>query len=213
MKLNKYLLFLVLAALMAIVAACGADSNEETPDNTDSSTPDTEANGDATDAAAALEGSVVIDGSGTVYPLMAKIAEEYMLNEQENVSVEVSRAGTSAGFKKFLVENGTDFNDASRNIKDEEQAEADKNIAQAKAEERRAMAVASEQEMKAKVEEMRAKVVSAEAEVPMAMADALRSGNIGIMDYVNYKNVQADTSMRESISKYSQDDNDSTDEQ
>ncbi len=126
MKLNKYLLFLVLAALMAIVAACGADSNEETPDNTDSSTPDTEANGDATDAAAALEGSVVIDGSGTVYPLMAKIAEEYMLNEQENVSVEVSRAGTSAGFKKFLVENGTDFNDASRNIKDEEQAEADK---------------------------------------------------------------------------------------
>ena len=73
----------------------------------------------------ALEGSVVIDGSGTVYPLMAKIAEEYMLNEQENVSVEVSRAGTSAGFKKFLVENGTDFNDASRQIKDEEQAEAD----------------------------------------------------------------------------------------
>jgi phosphate transport system substrate-binding protein len=126
MKLNKYLLFLVLAALMAIVAACGADSNEETPDNTDSSTPDTEANGDANDEAAALEGSVVIDGSGTVYPLMAKIAEEYMLNEQENVSVEVSRAGTSAGFKKFLVENGTDFNDASRNIKDEEQAEADK---------------------------------------------------------------------------------------
>ncbi|MCG7336637.1 PstS family phosphate ABC transporter substrate-binding protein [Sporosarcina sp. ACRSM] len=123
MKLNKFLLFLMLAALMAIVAACGADSNEETPDNADSSSSsDTEANGEA----AALEGSVVIDGSGTVYPLMAKIAEEYMLNEQENVSVEVSRAGTSAGFKKFLVENGTDFNDASRNIKDEEQAEADK---------------------------------------------------------------------------------------
>ena len=75
--------------------------------------------------AADLEGSVVIDGSGTVYPLMARIAEEYMLNEQEDVSVEVSRAGTSAGFKKFLVENGTDFNDASRKIKDEEQAEAD----------------------------------------------------------------------------------------
>ena len=71
-----------------------------------------------------LEGSVVIDGSGTVYPLMARIAEEYMINEQENVSVEVSRAGTSAGFKKFLVENGTDFNDASRNIKDEEAADS-----------------------------------------------------------------------------------------
>src|SRR5699024_245404 len=69
----------------------------------------------------ALEGSIVIDGSGTVYPLMSSIAEEYMLTEQENVSVEVSRAGTSAGFEKFLVEkNGTDFNDASRQIKDEE---------------------------------------------------------------------------------------------
>ena len=73
-----------------------------------------------------LEGSVVIDGSGTVYPLMAEIALDYMTNAQEDVSVEVSRAGTSAGFKKFLVkENGTDFNDASREIKDEEQAEAD----------------------------------------------------------------------------------------
>ena len=64
------------------------------------------------------------------------------------------------------------------------------------------MAVANEQEMKAKVEEMRAKVVSAEAEVPLAMADALRSGNIGVMDYMNYKNIQADTGMRDSISKY-----------
>lgn len=86
-----------------------------------------------------------------------------------------------------------------------EQAEADKNIAQAKAEERRAMAVAQEQEMIAQVQEMRAKVVSAEAEVPLAMADALRSGNIGIMDYMNYKNVQSDTSMRDSISKYGKD--------
>ncbi|WP_432355972.1 PstS family phosphate ABC transporter substrate-binding protein [Sporosarcina sp. A2] len=68
----------------------------------------------------ALEGSVLVDGSGTVYPLMAKLAENYMLEEQEGVSVEVSRAGTSAGFKKFLVKDGTDFNDASRQIKDEE---------------------------------------------------------------------------------------------
>ncbi len=115
MKLNKLFLFLMLAALMAIVAACGNDE-----------APETENNGAANEGeATALEGSVVIDGSGTVYPLMAKIAEEYMLNEQEDVSVEVSRAGTSAGFKKFLVENGTDFNDASRQIKEEEQASAD----------------------------------------------------------------------------------------
>src|SRR5690606_21410148 len=82
-----------------------------------------------------------------------------------------------------------------------EQAEADKKIAQAKAEERRAMAVASEQEMKAKVVEMRAKVVGAEAEVPLAMSEALRNGNMGVMDYINYKNVQADTSMRDSIAR------------
>jgi|SRR5690625_3131280 len=67
-----------------------------------------------------LSGSVSIDGSGTVYPLMAKLAEEYMVSKETDVSVEVSRAGTSAGFKKFLVEDGTDFNNASREIKDEE---------------------------------------------------------------------------------------------
>src|ERR1700726_200599 len=80
-----------------------------------------------------------------------------------------------------------------------EQAEADKRIAQAKAEVRRAAAVAVEQEMRAKTQEMRAKVVEAEALVPQAMADAFRSGNLGIMDYVRMKNVQADTTMRESI--------------
>ena len=80
-----------------------------------------------------------------------------------------------------------------------EQADADKRVAQAKAEVRRAAAVAVEQEMRAKTQEMRAKVVEAEALVPTAMADAFRSGNLGIMDYVRMKNVQADTSMRESI--------------
>src|SRR6266545_790543 len=80
-----------------------------------------------------------------------------------------------------------------------EQAEADKRVAQAKAEVRRAAAVAVEQEMRAKTQEMRAKVVEAEALVPQAMADAFRSGNFGVMDYVRMKNVQADTSMRESI--------------
>ena len=77
-----------------------------------------------------------------------------------------------------------------------DRAEADKKIAQAKAEERRAMATAAEQEMKAKVMEMRAKLVESEAQVPMAMSDALRSGRLGVMDYYNMKNIQADTQMR-----------------
>ena len=82
-----------------------------------------------------------------------------------------------------------------------DQAEADKRVAQARAEERRAMAVAAEQEMKARVVENRAKVVLAEAQVPLAMAEAFRSGNLGVMDYFNIKNVQADTQMREGLSK------------
>jgi uncharacterized protein YqfA (UPF0365 family) len=80
-----------------------------------------------------------------------------------------------------------------------EQAEADKVVAQAKAEMRRAAAVATEQEMKARTQEMQAKVVEAEAQVPLAMAEAFRSGNLGIMDYMRMKNLQSDTAMRESI--------------
>ena len=80
-----------------------------------------------------------------------------------------------------------------------DRAEADKKIAQAKAEERRAMAIASEQEMVARVAEMRAKVVEAEAQIPMAIAEAFRSGNLGVMDYYHMKNVNADTTMREKI--------------
>ena len=82
-----------------------------------------------------------------------------------------------------------------------DQAQADKNIAQAKAEERRAMAVALEQEMKAKAQEARAKVIEAEADVPRAMAEAFRNGNLGIMDYYRMKNIQADTAMRDNIAK------------
>jgi len=82
-----------------------------------------------------------------------------------------------------------------------DQANADKNIAQAKAEERRAMAVALEQEMKAKAQEARAKVIEAEAEIPKAMAEAFRSGNLGIMDYYKLKNIEADTNMRDNIAK------------
>jgi uncharacterized protein YqfA (UPF0365 family) len=82
-----------------------------------------------------------------------------------------------------------------------DQANADKNIAQAKAEEKRAMAVAVEQEMKAKAQEARAKVIEAEAQIPLAMAEAFRSGNLGIMDYYKLKNIDADTQMRDSIAK------------
>ena len=108
-------LTLMMGILVAIAAACGSAEETETSE-TKTGSKETEAT---------LEGSVVIDGSGTVYPLMAKLAEDYMVNEQEDVSVEVSRAGTSAGFQKFLVEDGTDFNDASRQIKDEEAALAE----------------------------------------------------------------------------------------
>ena len=81
-----------------------------------------------------------------------------------------------------------------------DQAEADLRVAQARAETRRAMAVAEEQEMKARTQEMQAKVVESEAEVPLAMAQAFREGKLGVFDYVNMRNVQADTEMRESIS-------------
>ena len=108
MKLKKYLLFITIVSLVCIVAACGSETEKEASTSSNN-----------------IEGSVVIDGSGTVFPLMSKLAEEYMTNEQENVSVEVSRAGTSAGFEKYLVVDGTDFNNASRNIKDEESAVAE----------------------------------------------------------------------------------------
>ncbi|QTD39773.1 PstS family phosphate ABC transporter substrate-binding protein [Sporosarcina sp. Te-1] len=127
MKFNKVLLFMIIAAFAVIMAACGTDKDKEEESSSSDNNSSAEATGkEDQEKAATLEGSVVIDGSGTVYPLMARIAEEYMTTEQEGVSVEVSRAGTSAGFKKFLVENGTDFNDASRQIKDEEAAEAEK---------------------------------------------------------------------------------------
>lgn len=118
MNLRSSLKFILVGILVFILAACGSDSNNEESTNSDA-----ENNESAEETS--LEGSVVIDGSGTVYPLMSKLAEEYMINEQPDVSVEVSRAGTSAGFEKFLVEDGTDFNDASRPIKDEEAQKAE----------------------------------------------------------------------------------------
>ncbi|MGM0844237.1 MAG: PstS family phosphate ABC transporter substrate-binding protein [Bacillota bacterium] len=118
------LLLVVMAALVLFTAACGTNGNNGN-NNADNSGNTGNNGGTNTEEQASLEGSVVIDGSGTVYPFMAQMAENYM-TENEEVSVEVSRAGTSAGFKKFLVEDGgTDFNDASRHIKDEEKATAE----------------------------------------------------------------------------------------
>src|SRR5690625_1263756 len=95
MKVKKHLFIITIVSLVFIIAACGQEADVEEEDK----------GSEKTESSADLEGSVVIDGSGTVFPLMSRIAEEYMTNEQENVSVEVSRAGTSAGFEKFLVED------------------------------------------------------------------------------------------------------------
>ena len=147
-------------------------------------------------------------GEGIVSTLGSSESHSKVLENPDLISQTVLSKGLDSGTAFEILSIDIADVDIGKNIGAElqiEQAQADKNIAQAKAEERRAMAVASEQEMVAKVQEMKAKVVEAEAEVPMAIAEALRSGNFGIMDYMNYKNIQADTSMRESISKASDD--------
>lgn len=149
-------------------------------------------------------------GEGIVSTLGSSESHSKVLENPDLISQTVLAKGLDSGTAFEILSIDIADVDIGKNIGAElqiEQAQADKNIAQAKAEERRAMAVASEQEMIAKVQEMKAKVVEAEAEVPMALAEALRSGNFGIMDYMNYKNIQADTSMRDSISKVSNDDN------
>ena len=143
-------------------------------------------------------------GEGIVSTIGSSIDHAKVLENPDLISQTVLAKGLDSGTAFEILSIDIADVDIGKNIGAElqtEQAMADKNIAQAKAEERRAMAVANEQEMKAKVQEMRAKVVGAEAEVPLAMAEALRSGNIGIMDYMNYKNIQADTGMRDNISK------------
>lgn len=147
-------------------------------------------------------------GEGIISTIGASEDHAKVLEHPDMISQTVLSKGLDSGTAFEILSIDIADVDVGENIGanlQTEQAEADKKIAQAKAEERRAMAVANEQEMKAKVEEMRAKVVSAEAEVPLALADAFRTGNIGVMDYMNYKNVQSDTSMRDSISKYGQD--------
>jgi uncharacterized protein YqfA (UPF0365 family) len=127
-----------------------------------------------------------------------------VLENPDSISKLVLQKGLDSGTAFEILSIDIADIDVGKNIGAQlqmDQANADKNIAQAKAEERRAMAVATEQEMKAKAQEARARVIEAEAEVPKAMAEAFRSGNLGIMDYYRMKNIQADTGMRESIAK------------
>lgn len=143
-------------------------------------------------------------GEGIVSTIGSADSHSEVLENPDMISQTVLRKGLDSGTAFEILSIDIADVDIGKNIGanlQTDQAEADKKIAQAKAEERRAMAVAKEQEMKARVEEMRAKVVEAEAEVPLAMAEAFRSGNMGIMDYTNYRNLMADTAMRESIGK------------
>ena len=143
-------------------------------------------------------------GEGVVSTIGSAQHHNVVLENPDMISQTVLAKGLDSGTAFEILSIDIADVDIGKNIGAElqtEQAEADKKIAQAKAEERRAMAVAGEQEMRAKVGEMRAKVVEAEAEVPLAMAAALRDGNIGVMDYVNYHNIQADTAMREALGK------------
>lgn len=150
--------------------------------------------GEATIIARVGEGIVTCVGSSTDH--------SEVLENPDHISKTVLQKGLDAGTAFEILSIDIADVDVGRNIGAElmtDQAEADKRIAQARAEERRAMAVAKEQEMKAAVQEMQAKVVEAQSEVPKALARALESGNLGVMDYYRMNNIIADTKMRETI--------------
>ena len=143
-------------------------------------------------------------GEGIVSSIGSADSHKIVLENPDSISRVVLEKGLDAGTAFEILSIDIADIDVGKNIGAQlqmDQAQADKNIAQAKAEERRAMAVALEQENKAKAQDARAKVILAEAEVPLAMAEAFRSGNLGIMDYYKMKNMMADTSMRESIAR------------
>ncbi len=148
-------------------------------------------------------------GEGIVTTVGSSESHKAVLENPDLISRTVLAKGLDSGTAFEILSIDIADVDVGRNIGAQlqtDQAEADKRIAQAKAEERRAMAVAKEQEMKAGVQEMRAKVVEAEAEVPKALADALRNGKMGVMDYYQLQNIQADTQMRDAISKVNKSD-------
>ena len=141
-------------------------------------------------------------GEGIVSSIGSAESHKEVLENPDSISKLVLNKGLDSGTAFEILSIDIADIDVGKNIGAQlqmDQADADKNIAQAKAEERRAMAIANEQEMKAKAQEARAKVIEAEALVPQAMAEAFRSGNLGIMDYYRMQNIQADTTMRETI--------------
>jgi uncharacterized protein YqfA (UPF0365 family) len=148
-------------------------------------------------------------GEGIVTTVGSANSHKDVLENPDSISKTVLEKGLDAGTAFEILSIDIADVDVGRNIGAKlqmEQAEADKKIAQAKAEERRAMAVAREQEMRAEVQSMNAKLVEAEADVPKALAHALREGKLGVMDYYNMKNILADTDMRDSISKIADED-------
>lgn len=143
-------------------------------------------------------------GEGIVSSIGSADSHKAVLENPDSISKVVLNKGLDSGTAFEILSIDIADIDIGKNIGavlQMDQADADKNIAQAKAEERRAMAVALEQEMKAKAQEAKANVIQAEAEIPKAMADAFRSGNLGIMDYYKFQNINADTKMRDSISE------------
>ena len=143
-------------------------------------------------------------GEGIVSSIGSANSHKAVLENPDSISRVVLDKGLDSGTAFEILSIDIADIDIGKNIGavlQMDQANADKNIAQAKAEERRAMAVATEQEMKAKAQEARANVIQAEAEIPKAIAESFRSGNLGIMDYQRYKNIIADTKMRESIAE------------
>ena len=149
-------------------------------------------------------------GEGVVTTVGSALSHKEVLENPDQISKTVLDKGLDSGTAFEILSIDIADIDVGRNIGAQlqtDQADADKRIAQAKAEERRAMAVASEQEMVARVQEMRAKVVEAESEVPKAMATALREGKLGVMDYYNMQNIMSDTQMRQSLSKVSRKNN------
>ncbi|MCY3809760.1 MAG: flotillin-like protein FloA [Gemmatimonadetes bacterium] len=143
-------------------------------------------------------------GEGIVSTIGSADTHKGVLENPDAISKTVLQKGLDSGTAFEILSIDIADVDVGKNIGAElqtDQAEADKRIAQAQAEKRRAMATAREQEMKARVEEMRAEVIAAEAQIPLAMADAFRSGNMGIMDYVRYRNIESDTQMRKAIAE------------
>ena len=142
-------------------------------------------------------------GEGIVTTVGSSEKHAAVLENPDSISKTVLSKGLDSGTAFEILSIDIADVDVGRNIGAQlqtDQAEADKNIAQAKAEERRSMAIAEEQEMRAQVQRMQAKVVESEAQVPLAMAEALRAGKLGVMDYYKMQNIDADTQMRSSIS-------------